>query len=331
MVVCIRGTSSHDAEGSVNPLDKLGTFYPVYVADRPEQIMYCPDDGFVLSVGPGYACCEKVKYFVSCLPSLTKSNLMAYASGPTSETTREIVDLMRDMFKGWGIVNERAGAAGIPTILVGHGAVAGSQLSTGQIMTGRDLEWSTGDLKLARCDLYCLGHIHKMQSWGNIYYSGSITRLNYGETEEKGFYIHKLSNNCNPAISHFIETPARAMKTKRTEGLPTAETLFDIQEGDCVRIMYTVNEEDIGKVDEEELRRIAIEKGAVDVKIEKVIVPTVRVRAEGISREHALLAKLLKWAETTEIALNGNVSHKLDLLETMEVEQVLEGYKGVQA
>jgi exonuclease SbcD len=327
-VVIIRGTSSHDAEGSINILSKLKTYYPVYATDRPEQIAL-DETGFHQDITP----LPGVEVIISCLPSLTKANLMAYASGSTSETTREAVDLMRDMFQGWGVVTTHARAAGIPTILVGHGTVTGSELSTGQVMTGRDLEWSTGDLKLAKADLYCLGHIHKIQSWENIYYSGSITRLNYGETEKKGFFIHEIENldmGINHTDSRFVETPARSMRTKRPEGLPGIEIVADMQAGDSIRIIYEVAEADIGKVDEQAIIEAALARGAVDVKIEKIIIPTVRVRAEGISRETSLSAKLDKWAETTGFENPENLYGKLADLQVREVEQVLEDYKGVQ-
>lgn len=325
-VIIIRGTSTHDAENSLDVLNKLRSTWPIYIADRPEQVALTRDNKFV-TVDPGQYQ-ETYKAVISCLPSITKSNLMAIGASRSIETTsREVMDIMRDILQAFGIVNDQARAKGVPTVLICHGTVTGSVLSTGQTMVGRDIEYTTGDLKLAHCDLYCLAHIHKAQSWGNIFYSGSITRLNYGETEKKLFLIHEISDGS--VTTREVGTPARTMRTKRPEGLPSIEIVEDVQEGDNIRIVYTISEADVGKVDEQAIISAALAKGAVDVKIEKVIVPTVRVRAEGISREHTLLAKLLKWTETTGITLNGNVSYKLDLLETMEVEQVLEGYKGV--
>lgn len=318
-VVIVRGTSTHDAEGSISALDKLRTAYPVYVADRLEQVAWSQEFGFIQVAMLGAI---KPTAILSLLPSVTKAGLMALSTGSVSDTSRDVGDLMRDVFHGWGVVNDQARAAGIPTILVGHGTVTGSQLSTGQTMTGRDLEYTTGDLQLAGADLYCLGHIHKAQNWGNIFYSGSITRLNYGETEAKGFYIHDTESG-----SQFYPTPARSMITIRTDSLPTPEILRDVQPGDSLRICYTVNEEDIAKVDEEELRAAAIAKGAADVKIEKRIIPIVRVRAEGISREHSREAKLMKWAETTGTAIGREIVEKLRMLEAMEEPGEIVGHQ----
>ena len=330
----IRGTTSHDAEGSINALEKLKTAYPIYVTDRLEQVGLTAS-GFLAQVSlyrPGQEG-EGIQGLadgggdllavISCLPSINKANLMAALSGSVTDTSREAIDLVRDVLQGWGVINKKARDYGIPTILIGHGTVTGSQLSTGQTMAGKDLEYTTGDLHLAGCDLYCLGHIHKRQSWGNVFYSGSITRLNYGEAEEKGFYIHELSGDGNPVISRFVETPARSMRTKRPEGLPGVEVVDDVQQGDLVRVVYEVAEADVGKVDEQAIIDAAMAKGAAEVKIEKQIIPTVRVRAEGISRLGSLEAKLLKWGETTGQGITAEISEKLTMLEGFEDPQAI--------
>ncbi|OPY64152.1 MAG: Nuclease SbcCD subunit D [Syntrophorhabdus sp. PtaU1.Bin002] len=333
--IIIRGTTSHDAEGSISVLNILKTIYPVFATDWIEQVALINQYGNL-----GFALLDSNETIpppiaiISTLPSVNKANLMATLSGSVADTSRETIDLVRDVLQGWGVVNERARHAGIPTILVGHGTVTGSQLSTGQTMAGKDLEYTTGDLKLAAADLNLLGHIHKAQSWGNTFYSGSITRLNYGETEEKGFYIHEIKYNVMPtghvpflAESRFIETPARTMKTKQPEGLPGIEVVDDVQQGELVRICYEINEEDVGKVDEQAIIEAAMAKGAADVKIEKTIIPTVRVRAEGISRLHTLEQKLLKWAETTDTSITKEIAEKLALLESNEIEDIVSTYK----
>jgi exonuclease SbcD len=322
--IVIRGTTSHDAEGSINALAKLRTAHPTYVTDRLEQIAVTNvyGDRHMVRIEEDGIIAHGAVAIISTLPSINKATLMANLSGSVTDTSRETIDLVRDVLQGWGVINEQARALGVPTILIGHGTVTGSQLSTGQTMAGKDLEYTTGDLHLAKCDLYCLGHIHKRQEWGNIFYSGSITRLNYGEAEEKGFYIHEITDGT--LSSRFVETPARSMRTKRPEGLPGVEVVEDVQQGDLVRIVYEVAEADIGKVDEQAIIDAAMAKGAAEVKIEKQIIPTVRVRAEGISRLGSLEEKLLKWAETTGQGITAEMSEKLSVLEeTEDVNEIL--------
>lgn len=328
--VFIRGTNSHDADNSMAIINSIGQGYPAYATDRIEQIVinvssieskisFKPIDSF----NPGATAAV-----ISCLPSINKANLMSTLAGSVADTNRDMVDLIRDVLQAWGIVNERARHAGIPTILIFHGTVTGSRLSTGQTMAGKDLELTLGDILLAKAELNCFGHIHMKQSWSGAGYwagySGSITRLDHGETEEKGFWIHELSGNDNPIISTFHETPARTMRTKRPEGLPGVEVVDDVQQGDLVRIVYEVAEADIGKVDEEAIRQAALAKGAAEVKIEKVIIQTVRVRAEGISREKSLSAKLDRWAEASGYESPEDLYDKLADLQVREVEEIIE-------
>jgi len=329
--VIVRGTPTHDGPGAVDAFAKLKTAYPIYVTERPEQVRLTRSGAFG---DVGYMD-ETTIVVISCLPSINKGNVVAFTSSSVAETTRETQDLIRDMFQAWAVINEEARASGIPTVLVGHGTVTGSQLSTGQVMTGKDLEFTAGDLELTKVDLACLGHIHKRQAFawpgslGRVFYSGSITRLNFSEEEPKGFYIHEVEDG--EVTSRFVETPARTMVTLRPEGLPGIECFHDVQEGENVRIVYTVSESDVGRVDEEAIKQEALAHGAASVKVEKVIVPIVRLRAEGISKARSLEEKLLKWAETTGQGITREISEKLSLLEESEVESLTADYEEAKA
>jgi exonuclease SbcD len=315
-VLIIRGTTSHDAPGSVDLLEKLRGKFPIYATDKPVQVGLVANRFTTLIDG------TRPKVVFSCFPTITKANVIAanIEKDPLS-STRETSALVLDMFQGWNSTNTLMREAGIPTIFVGHCTITGSETSTGQKMTGHDLDISTGDLKLSGCDAYLLGHIHKKQSWGTVFYCGSITRLNHGETEAKGFYVHDIHDGV--VESRFYETPARTMRTMRANGLPTTDVVADVQQGELVRIVYEVAEEDLHKVDEEAIRKAALERGAADVKIEKVIIPQIRVRAEGISRMATQEEKLMRWAETTNTEITKEIAEKLALLETHEVEDVL--------
>ena len=132
------------------------------------------------------------------------------------------------------MLNEKANRLGVPTILVGHGAVRGSRLSTGQRVMDPDAEFGIADLKLTKAILICLGHIHmKQKVHENAFYSGSITRADHGETEEKGFFIHTIEGRS--VTSAFMPTPARIMRTLEPDGgLPDASLLESVKEGDYV-------------------------------------------------------------------------------------------------
>jgi hypothetical protein len=113
------------------------------------------------------------------------------------------------------------------------------------------------------------------------------------------------------------------MRTKRPEGLPTVDIVDDVQPGELVRIVYAVSESDVHKVDEEAIRKAALEKGAADIKLEKTIIPVAHVRAEGISKETSVYGKLEKWGSLNGIEVE-RLKDKLEKLERFEVENILE-------
>ncbi|MCX5810756.1 MAG: metallophosphoesterase [Proteobacteria bacterium] len=320
-VVVVRGTTTHDAEGSVNALAKLKGKNSIFVTDKPEQVYLLDSGQFVTNL----ATYDKPVALLSLLPSVTKANVVngnGNGNQSTQRSNEQTADLLRDILVAWGEVNQsirlsRGSTSGIPAIMVGHLTVTGSVLPTGHQMIGKELELTVGDLRLAGANLVCLGHIHKSQSWREISYCGSITRLNYGDAgDHKGFYIHELSKQ--ELTSRFIETPARVMRVvKPMNDIPSTDDLGDIAAGDCVKLSFEISEEDLAKVNEEAIRQAALAKGAAEIKIEKIVVPKITVRAEGISRLKNAEDKLRKWAELTGVEVNENMLKKLSDLETI--------------
>jgi len=308
-VLILKGTPSHDGQTL-----KFFENERVYVSEVPEQVFLTPG-GFIRANGtvPGDA-----KALFSCMPTVSKTSVAAICKGGPSETTFTTIELMRDVLRGWGEVNKKVGA-GIPTVLVGHLSVTGATLSTGQQMVGREIELGVGDLRTAQADLVCLGHVHKAQNWGEIYYSGSITRLNFGEAEEKGFWVYRFDfSKGRKVVSEFIKTPSREMVTLDCDALPSSDALPLVPEGACVRLRYRVSEEDVHKVDEKALREKLSVMGAAEITIEKTVAPRQRVRAEGISGLVSLEEKLRKWAEISGVDISEGVFRKLAMLETDE-------------
>jgi exonuclease SbcD len=331
-VVITSGTPTHDAPNSTEVFNKLGTEFPVYATGLPRQVGLTKEKrrGFVGingSIGdkPG------LSLIVSCLPSLTKTALAATGSRSIDAAGIEYAELLRDLFQAWGVTNEKANRLGIPTILVGHGTVKGSRLSTGQRITDPDAEFGIADLRLAKAVLVCLGHIHmRQQLQDNTFYSGSITRADHGETEEKGFFLHTIAEG--GVESRFVETPARRMRTLAAAGtLPDASLIEDVKEGDYVRIVYSVREEDIAQVDDVALRNLAYGKGAVHVKIEKTVIPMTNVRSEGISRLRSLDEKLKRWGELNGQPITSSLLDKLRQLRTLDEQAIIESYLGKEA
>jgi exonuclease SbcD len=322
-VYILKGTNSHDGI-SIQFLETLSTTYPVYVAEEIGYTMFLTDFQAVdyerLITGLKHGVYTNA--IILSIPPVSKANLLAHGNNAMEESRLDTIEALRNVLQMFGTIGEEARHAGIPVILVGHLTITGSTLSTGQQMVGKDIELGTGDLRMTFADLVCLGHIHKVQSWGEIFYSGSITRLNYGEEEAKGFWIHELSGN-NLILSRFIETPARKMVTVDLDNESAETELANIPEGACVRIKYRTTEDKVHTHDELSLRRNLLDAGASEIKIEKTVIPVERVRAEGISKLNSVEDKLRKWAENTGIEITGSVIEKLHQLEQEDHEPAL--------
>ena len=302
-VILLKGTPSHDGD-NLRMIKELKN-ERIFIADRIGQIGF-DSTGFTDQNSGGC--------LISCVPAPTKASVLeAKGSGAISENHFDIADLLRDVFQMWG---QKVGSK--LHIIVGHFTIRGSEASTGQQMVGKDVDLGTGDLALAKPTLVLLGHIHKAQGWGMIYYCGSITRLNFGEEEDKGFFIHEADGS--KAVSQFIKTPARVMVTQNWPDV----SLENLVEGDNLRVIVRLNEGEA--FDPRELKELTREKG-ISLKLEKQIIPAIRARAEGISKVTSLKEKLEVWLNLTGTKADNTVFEKLSLLqEESEVENIITQY-----
>ena len=172
-------------------------------------------------------------------------------------------------------------------------------------MAGLDHEFTTGSLFSAGTSAFLLGHIHKHQAWENdgrrIAYPGSIGRFHYGEQGAKGFLWWRI--DAAGAEFDLVETPAKRTIEIAFDGLPDMVELAalaerqDIAEA-FVRVRWNVPDEDRHQVDRNAIQQLL--KNAAEIKLEGRVIPVVRTRAAGISREAGIAAKVQAWARATE-------------------------------
>ena len=152
-------------------------------------------------------------------------------------------------------------------------------------------------------------------------YPGSIGRLHYGEEGDKGFLLWSV--DANGASLDFVPTPARRMVHLDFDGKPDMEAVRAAAaqaQGAYVRVRWCVPEEESGTVDRAVI--VAELAGAAEVKLEGRVVPIVRSRAEGISREHSLPDKVRRWAEATGVEVAGLLA-RLERMEASEVDKIV--------
>lgn len=326
-VAIVLGTPSHDRDMPINFRKIPG----VYVADKIEMVAlrahpfkkyeFMPldsvDDNDLAAV-------------LTFLPSPDKSKVIAAFGGESKQMTNLVAkEVLHDALAYIGEVNASV-PAGIPKIVIGHGMITGAMFSTGAVSTGEDFEFRLHDLIMTNTDLKCFGHVHKHQIFpGNIVYAGSPGRLNFGEVEDKGFVMAEIDYFGQVSLE-FIKLPAREFFLCECEWEGIEQLLADVDrfsvevKGCDVRFRYTIPEEERHKVNRADIEATFLNGGARMVKIECVIVPKLRARAEGISRLVTLREKIIKWAGCVNIDVPERVLTISDTIEGKTVPELLE-------
>jgi len=197
---------------------------------------------------------------------------------------------------------------------------------------GRDIEIITDQIALANAHVVCLGHIHKQQEMkGNVFYSGSITRQNFGEMEDKGFYYHDLSANVPGYLygSQFVKTPARRLVkwdedfTKNPAG---EEFIFNPEQvaGAHVKLDFKVWQDEAGKINQAELERSLLDSGAAQVTINLIRVPRETVRCAKVLTLETLREKVQEMATLRNEEVSEEILSKAGLLETMNEDELIQ-------
>jgi exonuclease SbcD len=323
-VLLLQGTYSHEPPGTLDLFRLLSAGHPIHVADRIEQVALTRAGDWVASSGWRFdSLPEEGGVVFSSLPSLNKADVAtAIDAANAAEAMGEAI---ASLLGGWGVVNRQARSAGLPTVAVSHGTVLGCLTEHGVPMAGLDHEFTTSSLFSAEVSAFMLGHIHKHQVWREgtrlVAYPGSIGRLHYGEEGDKGFILWSV--DANGASLDFVPTPARRMIHLDFDGKPDMDAVRTAAveaQGAYVRVRWCVPEEEGGTVDRAAI--VAEFGGAAAVKLEGRVVPVVRSRAEGISREHSLPEKVRRWAEATGVEVGGLLA-RLERMEAADVEEVV--------
>ena len=325
-VAAVIGTPSHDGKAP-EILNMVRGKFPVHVSILPEQI-YLFRGAFLNSENATAITPEVV---ISMLPQPTKEYFSRTTESSIVEGDQEVGGLLGGVFMGFGAMADEFRA---PHILVGHFTVKGSVTSTGQQMIGREIEVTREALDLARADLVCLGHIHASQKIGNnVFYSGSVYRENFGEQEDKGFYIHDIGMLGD---SRFIKTPTKRLMKREIdltdggiiEGLEKEELKIAFSGNDFldshVRVEIKTYQDEAALIDRAAIEKLLIESGAESVDIRIIRVPRETVRSTEIMKLSTLRDKIEELAKTRGEGVPASILEKADLVERLPQEQILE-------
>lgn len=319
-MVVIVGTKSHDGMAP-EVLEHIRAKHEIYVAEKPEQILLTAGGRF----GTFGADDRVAKAVISLIPAPSKQfwEQSGQENQDIDETDQGIANALGVMMAGFGAT---AAEYDVPHILVGHFTVGGAQLSETQTMVGRDIEVSREQIGYAQADLVALGHIHYPQKIGdNIFYSGSISRLSFGELEDKGCYVHTIEND-GTLVSEFRYTPSQKRLILSPDLTQNGNSLSDFLAnqkeselaGAHIRLDIRVFQDEAGNLDEDMIRAILPD---VDIHIQRV--PRETVRSAQILKVENLRDKLTAMAELRKEEVPETILAKADSLETMQADELL--------
>ena len=170
-------------------------------------------------------------------------------------------------------------------LFFGHFGVAGARVSSGQPLAGRCAEYALEPLRALAGQYVGLSHIHLRQQLApRLWYSGSLSRCDYSETEEKGYHLVHLNGwEVRPDGSdldlEFRISPTRRMMqihVRYEDGefhLPKALALEKLKDSRVKLVVTVANgaHQKLGREAQEDLRQrlLAVQPAELNVKIER--------------------------------------------------------------
>lgn len=314
-VIIIKG--NHDKDGDLDFLTELETAWPVHVINDPKTLL--------LDLPTG----EQATVF--CLPYPNKGALVA-AGADVAAVAHAALDtlILNGVSEGAEHIRtcSKEGRQMPYQFMLGHVSVAGSVASTGQPQIGNELEVDQATLKMFATGYVGLNHIHKHQVVSNAVYAGSLCRLDWGETERKGWIVIEAE----PMPSAFswafreIKVPARW----HVEGNLTAADGFAYEvrkgpdgqheeapeswTGDDVRVRVRYQQTESAMVALQLAGIKNLFSGARRVDVEPIVISDRQVRAPEVIAETTVKGKLQAWARLSEIPWTSELDACIELL-----------------
>lgn len=160
-------------------------------------------------------------------------------------------------------------------------------------------------------DLVCLGHIHRPQRNGVVFYSGSPERLSFNDEQQgAGFWIHE-SDDGGKFSSRFIDTPAReyhtiTLKNDDIAGFVNGNQVFandiDKIKNAIVRVLYACDDALNKQLNRRALEQSLYDAGAFFVsEIRGDIARADRQRDAEVTEQLGPIDAVRKWAANQDL------------------------------
>lgn len=288
-IVVISGTPSHDPVSAYELL-KDYQLRGVTIVTEPDWM------DFDSQVG-----CSIV-----CIPGMDRSNFVSkdeYRGMPAHVVHHMMTEHITETCQAFLKENNYS-----PAILVGHLTFDLADTGFEDVLMQQEAILTTEAVQ--GYDLVALGHIHRPQQNGNVFYSGSPERLSFNdENVDAGFWIHEW--NGQNFASRFIDTPARQFITLKlseneiadfVNGNTDSEYTFGEIANAIVRVHYKCSEDLNKSLNRKTLEKALYDAGAFFVSEIKGDVDRVdRARDEEVTESLTPGEAVRKWAANQEM------------------------------
>jgi DNA repair exonuclease SbcCD nuclease subunit len=164
-VILIAGNHGAELEGDLYVFGRAKGKHPIYLCTEPEFI-------------------ELGEAAIAVFPYPRKAEMVGNEQSLGEAFARQLDEFNRRF-------EERAGRY---RLFFGHFGVAGARVSSGQPLVGRCAEYPLDPLRGLKAQYVGLSHVHLRQQLGpRIWYSGSLSRCDYSEVEDKGYHLVTLN------------------------------------------------------------------------------------------------------------------------------------------
>jgi len=164
-VILVAGNHGKELDGDLHVLARAKAAHPIHLCTEPDMI------------------------------EIGEAAIAVFPYPKKGETAGDEQNLHDDFAKQLDELNRRFDQRpGSYKLFFGHFGVAGARVSGGQPLVGRCAEYPLNPLRSLKAQYVGLSHIHLRQQLApRIWYSGSLSRCDYSEVEEKGYNLVTLN------------------------------------------------------------------------------------------------------------------------------------------
>ena len=164
-VILVAGNHGKELDGDLHVLARAKASHPIYLCTEPDMI-------------------EIGEAAVAVFPYPRKTEMIGDEQNLHDAFARQLDEFNRRF-------EQRPGCY---RLFFGHFGVAGARVSGGQPLVGRCAEYPLDPLRSLKAQYVGLSHIHLRQQFApRVWYSGSLSRCDYSEVEDKGYNLVALN------------------------------------------------------------------------------------------------------------------------------------------